>query len=175
MQELLDGTDHVAFWCLYGEEFIPHLGGWSDKLKNKILDYSASCEYIRNCDVVIYQKIRVEKSPYFCEENLLLLLKQNTVKIKLPYIYIDFANYDDSMKILECKEIEKNVDIRISDLIKSNPNIRTMLGVNHPTTFLFLEILKYICPRLGIPFFNETKVSHYIENINIMGLPVLPV
>lgn len=49
------------FWLLYGEEFKQHLGSWSNKCKNKILDYNLSIELIKNSDFIIYQDINPNK------------------------------------------------------------------------------------------------------------------
>jgi hypothetical protein len=38
-QQLLNQNNNIS-WCLYGQECKVHLGKWTDKCKNKIIDYT---------------------------------------------------------------------------------------------------------------------------------------
>lgn len=46
-----------------------------------------------------------------------------------------------------------------------------MLTLNHPTTFLFMEIVKKICTLLNLEFFTEEQYNKFLENENYMKLP----
>lgn len=54
-QELLG--DYNIYWLLYDNQFIKHLNEWSDKVKNKIINYDISLDIIKNSDVIVYQEI----------------------------------------------------------------------------------------------------------------------
>jgi hypothetical protein len=61
-QQLLNKDENNICWVLYGEEFKSNLNNWSDKCKNKIIDYHASIEKIKDSDIIIYQNINEQKS-----------------------------------------------------------------------------------------------------------------
>jgi hypothetical protein len=50
-----------------------------------------------------------------------------------------------------------------------------MLTINHPKTFVFLEIIREICKILNIRFFDKRRYIHYVSNPNYMELPELTV
>ena len=45
-----------------------------------------------------------------------------------------------------------------------------MLSISHPTTFLFLEVLKELCNNIGIEFFKPNEYETLVKNNNIMEL-----
>lgn len=61
LQLLLKNTCDVK-WCLYGDEFKQYIEDWSNK-QDKIIDYDKSIQYVKSCDVIIYQQIVESKSP----------------------------------------------------------------------------------------------------------------
>jgi hypothetical protein len=65
-----------------------------------------------------------------------------------------------------------NVSILISDIIKENSDKQLLLDRIHPTTFLFLEIIKKICIIMNIDFFTETEYNFYMKNINFVNLTI---
>jgi hypothetical protein len=46
-----------------------------------------------------------------------------------------------------------------------------MLTINHPNTFLFMEIIKELCNLLNLNFFTEEQYNIFIKNPNYMELP----
>lgn len=185
LQQLL-GNKYNIRWCLYSEEFNPYiykrriidnqgrqreLMHWSDKCKNKILQYDVSINFIKSCDVIIYQKINIQTSKYFNEENILKIKKPDAKLIKIPSIFINYKEYDKSLLELQRRENINNVDIFVSQIIDKNKSKNIMLSINHPTTFLFLEVLKEICIILKINFFTNDKYLYYMKNKNFMELP----
>jgi hypothetical protein len=46
-----------------------------------------------------------------------------------------------------------------------------MLTINHPNTFLFLEIVDYICNILNIETFSKIKRDVFLQDNNYMKLP----
>ena len=82
---------------------------------------------------------------------------------------IDNVNGKSFNKLLE-KEKERNVTIKISEIIKNNPNKQLMLNhPMHPSTFFFIKCLKLICKQINIPFFKDLK--EFIHNKNYTNLP----
>jgi hypothetical protein len=97
--------------------------------------------------------------------------KEKSILISLPHIFCDYEKYDKSILRLQEKEYKYNVTITVSDIINNNKHIKIIYSNIHPTTFLFLEILKKICVILKIDFFDEEQYNYYISNINYMNLP----
>jgi hypothetical protein len=92
--------------------------------------------------------------------------------IRIPSIYLDYNNYDNSLQELKRRENEKSVDINVSTIFEKyrNKNIQLMLNKFHPTTFLFLEIMKELCLLMNIDFFTKRQYRFLLKNKNFMGL-----
>lgn len=170
-QLLMPENESEIVWLLFGPEFRGVLSTWSNKCKNKILDYEQSIERIKISDVIIYQEVVPEKS-LFCNEVKLNELKQESCKlIKIPSIYLDYKRYDISIKDLQTKEIEKKVDIFVSSIFEKHKDKNLMLTIWHPNTLLFMELIKELCSLIGIEFFSEEQEKEFLKNENYMGLP----
>lgn len=168
-QQLLPSTDVV--WVMYGNEFQQHLVSYSIKCKNKILDYSKCIERVKNSDIIIYQEICEEKS-IFCNSAKLEELKKSSCRlIKIPSIHLDYSKYDLSIKELQTREVEKKVDIPVSNIFEKHREKTLMLTIWHPNTFLFLELMKDICLFLEIDFFSEEQTNEFLKKNNYMELP----
>lgn len=168
---LVRKPNYIVKWCLYGDEFTAYVSNWSEKCRHKIVNYDESLEYIKICDYVIYQEISKEKS-VFSNEDVLTQIKKNDCKlIKMPSIFLEYSSYEASLKELITRETDKNVDIKVSQIIHRNKPKKVMLTKNHPNTFLFLEIIKEICNFLNIEFFDQRSYSHFVNNPNYMELP----
>ena len=74
-QQLL--SDYNIKWVLYGDEFKPHLNSWSDKVKDKILDYHIAYDLLKNSDAIIFQEISREKSEFSNTETLEIIKKNH--------------------------------------------------------------------------------------------------
>lgn len=176
LQQLLSSNKNfVVRWCLYGDKFKAHLAHWSKKCKDKIIDYNHSLEYIKICDYIIYQDISINNSTFSNEDVLSKIKKIDCKLIKMPCIFIDYSSYDISLKELIRRETEKNVDIKVSEIIDNYKEHVLMLTINHPKTFVFLEIIREICKILNIRFFDKRRYIHYVSNPNYMELPELTV
>jgi len=171
LQELLKSTAHNIYWISYGNYFNKYLREWSEKCKNKITDPGESISIIRDSDIIIYQNIDIRKS-YFCNTERLKALKKKTCKlIIIPSIYYNEHDFDNCIKELIKRETINNVDIKVSCIIKKYKYKKLMITHRHPTTFLFMEIIKSLCVLLDIDFFNMNHYNKYLENENYMGLP----
>jgi hypothetical protein len=169
-QQLLINNNKIC-WVLYGEEFKQHLGNWSVKCKNKIIDYDNSIKTIKDSDIIIYQNIDVNKS-LFCNTNKLRELTKKSCKlIKIPSIYLVYNDFDNSIKELINRENENNVDIKISNILLNFKDTNLMLTCRHPKTFLFLEVMKKLCIYLNYNFFREEQYKNFLKNENYMELP----
>jgi hypothetical protein len=91
--------------------------------------------------------------------------------IKIPSIYLDYSNYSSSIKELKKRELENKVDIIISDIFEEYREQSLMLTINHPNTFLFLEIVNRICKLLNIDTFSKIKRDMFLQDNNYMKLP----
>lgn len=169
-QELLNQNNNIC-WVLYGSEFEEHIGSWSDKCKNKILDYYTSIQTIKDSDIIIYMNIDVNKS-LFSNTNTLREMTKSTCKlIQIPSIHLDYDDFDNSIKELINRENRNNVDIKVSDIFYKYRNMNLMLNQYHPNTFLFMEIIKILCDSLNYNFFTEEQYNNYLQNENYMELP----
>jgi hypothetical protein len=147
------------------------LAGWSDKVKNKIVDYDLSNNIIQTSDIIIYQEISKEKS-LFCNTELLQAIKKESCRlIKIPSMYFNYSNYNNSMEELIGREIKNNVDITISDIYEKYRDRNLMNTVNHPNTFLFLEVVDKLCSLLNIDTFSKNQTDIFLQNNNYMELP----
>jgi hypothetical protein len=168
-QQLLPTID--IGWVLYGIEFQQHLVAYSNKCKNKILDYSKSIERVKISDIIIYQEISEEKS-LFCNSAKLEELKKSSCRlVKIPSIHLDYSKYDTSIKELQTREIEKKVDVPVSTIFEKHKEKTLMITKWHPNTFLFLELMKEICLLLEIDFFSEEQTNEFLKKNNYMELP----
>jgi len=171
MQQLKNIKEYNIYYLCYGDEFKPHLERWSDKVNNKIIEQYEAIEIIKNSDFIIYQEIDISKSCFSNYNKLCELKNQSCKLIKIPSIYLNYNDYENSLKELQNREISKNVDITVSNIIEKSKNDKIVFGINHPTTFLFLEIIKELCMILDINFFEKCEYDKYIENFNYMELP----
>lgn len=163
--------DFDVKWLLYSDEFKAHFGEWIDKVKNKIDNYDIIFNEIKNSDVIVYQEICKEKSLFCNTETLQKNKKESCRLIKIPSIHFDYANYKDSIKELNKREVMNKVDITVSDIFLKYKNLRLMLTIHHPTTFLFLKILNRLCRLLSIPTISKKKGHIFLQDDNYMKLP----
>lgn len=170
-QQLLCDSD--IKWLLYDHKFKRHLGRWTNKIKNKIVNYYRIFNVIKKSDVIVYQEISKEKSKFCNTETLQKNKKESCVLIKIPSIYLDYSNYDVSIKELRRREIENKVDIRVSDIFEKYRERRLILPAhyNHPNTFLFLEVVDELSKLLNIDSFSEEKKNMFLKDNNFMKLP----
>jgi len=156
---------------MYGDEFRKHMGSWSDKIKNKIVDYDIAIDVIKTSDIIIYQEVCRDKSQFSNTETLQTNKKESCRLIKLPSIHFDYSNYNDSIKELRRREQSNNVDITVSDIFEKYGRRCLMLNIVHPNTFLFLEVLDKLCKLLNIEPFSKIKRDIFLQDKNYIKLP----
>lgn len=173
LQKLLDNKDYFIQYIVYGEEFKYCFGEWSQKCNNIITEYEDNyIKELQSSDIIIYQEVKEEKSLFANEIIINKLKKDNCLLIKLPVIYFDYSNYDNSYIELTNREERNNVTIKASEIIKQHyPNKIMLNNNNHPSTFFFLEMLKRICQILQINFFDEDTYNYFMQDQNHMELP----
>ena len=78
-----------------------------------------------------------------------------------------------SLMSLQEKEKMNNVDILVSDIFSSNKTEinKLMVTINHPTTFLLLELIRRLCIILDVSFFTDVQYALFMVNNNYMELP----
>jgi len=170
-QKLLNTANYNICWVLYGDEFKQHIGKWSNKCRNKILNYEDGVQQIKNSDIVIYQNIKPEKSSFSNTKTLLEIKKDSCKLIQMPSIYLDYNDYENSIQKLIEREKRNNVDLTVSSIINKFKNKVLMLTLNHPKTFLFMEIVKILCKMMNIQFFTEIQYKRFLKLENYVGLP----
>ena len=170
-QQLLNTNNNIFYIC-YGKNFIPFTKcGWASKCKNKIIEYKEAIDKIKNSDFIIYQNISLDKS-IFCNTNKLIELKKENCKIiQISSICVNMSDFDNSIKKMITREEKNNTTIKVSEILKRFRYEDVMLTNNHPTTFLFMEIIKVICNIININFFTKESYKKFISDRNYMKLP----
>ena len=172
-QQLLNSKNYNICWVSYNKKFNIHLGKWSDKCINKITNEDKAIQVIKDSDIIIYRNISKEQSTC-CNTTILQQIKKISCKlINIPYIAFDCTNFDNSItRLRNCENIH-NVDIKVSDLFDKfkDSNLKLMLKGNHPTTFLFMEIVKILCNLLNLDFFTQEQYNNFLKDENYMKLP----
>jgi len=169
-QQLLNENNNI-YWVLYGDEFIEHMGDWSIKCKNKIIDYNDSIQKIKDSDIIIYQNIDINKSSFSNTKILHEITKRGCKLIQISSIYLIYEDFDNSIKELINRENKNNVDIKISNILYNFKDSNLMLTYSHPNTFLFMEIIKLLCNLLDYNFFTDEQYNNFLMNENYMDLP----
>uniref|UniRef100_A0A6C0F6R1 Polysaccharide biosynthesis enzyme WcbI domain-containing protein n=1 Tax=viral metagenome TaxID=1070528 RepID=A0A6C0F6R1_9ZZZZ len=170
-QELLKTKiTYNIYWLMYGEEFRGHLTGWSIKCKNKILDYNESIRKIKESSIIIYQNISLKKTAFCNTKTLYELKRENCKIIQMSSIFIDMSDFDNSIKNMIERENKNNTTLSVSKILIKFRDKNLLRGKTHPTTFLFMEIMKSLCKMLNIDFFKDEYYYNLLKNTNHMGL-----
>jgi hypothetical protein len=169
-QQLLKNKDYTISWVLYAEDFQQHLGPWSNKCENKILDFNQSMEQLKISDIIIYQNID-EKKSIFSNPNYLNQIKKESCKlIQFSCINFDYSDFQNSLEELKKREDQKGVDIKVSQILEKYPKKKLMLNKYHPNTFLFLEIMREILLNLNMDFFSKEEYCYFCKKNDYMNL-----
>lgn len=163
--------DYKVSWILYGKEFIQHIGEWSDKCQNKIMNPMTAVDLIKKSDVIIFQEVNVNKSPYSNTKTLTQLIKKGCQLIKIPSAHLLYDEFDTSIQELCSREDKNYVDVKFSSILYQFRERNLMLSPDHPNTFFFMEIMKKLCLLLQVAFFTDEEYAKFLENENYMGLP----
>jgi len=67
--------------------------------------------------------------------------------------------------------MKNKVNIKVSYIFEKYRDHCLMLTINHPNTFLFLELVNEICKLLNIDSFSEIKRNMFLQDNNYMKLP----
>lgn len=170
-QELLKTKEtYNIYWLMYGEEFRMHLTGYSNKCKNKILDYNESIQKIKESNIIIYQNVSLEKSAFCNTKTLYELKRENCKIIQMSSIFCNMSDFDNSIKNMIDRENKNNTTLSVSKILIKFKDKNLLRGTHHPTTFLFMEIMKVLCKMLNIDFFKDEDYYNLLKNPNHMGL-----
>jgi len=173
-QELLHSDeDYYVCWIMYGEDFNRFIGDWTNKCKNKILTYDNAIQQLIKSDIVIYQNVCKSKSLFCNTENILEIVNKNCKMIHISSMHLDYSCYEDSLKDLQRREENLNVNFKVSNIIEKFKNKKLFLSKWHPNTFLFLNIVKELCIIINIEFFTDEDYNNLLKNDNIVELPEL--
>ncbi len=108
-------------------------------------------EYLRTCDLVVYQNIQGWSDRQFFEGKI----PETCQTISLPPVYL--SNVAGMIE----REERLQIDISVAELVARYPDKVMHLNAkgNHITTFLTLEILREICRRANLEFFTPEQVA----------------
>ena len=108
---------------------------------------------------------------YLKKHHLILTIEKSIHIVKILvfkyhlYQYIPLgSDYDTAVKELKIRENNKNVVIKVSNILETYKDKQLMLNHNHPTTFMFLKLLEEICIYLKIDFFLNTDKYLITDN-----------
>jgi hypothetical protein len=159
-------------WILFGDGFKPALGEWIDKVKNIILDHkNLGIDTIKNSDIIIHQEIIEDKSLFCNTESLNMNKKESCILIKIPNIYLNYSQYNNSLENLKYRENINKVHIKVSNIFIKYKDRHLMNTISHPNTFMFLEVVDEICKILNIDSFSKSQRDMFLEDNNYMKLP----
>lgn len=178
-QCLLNNSNYNVRWVCYDKSFLVHMGKWSDKCKNHILDEMEGIKYIKSCSYIIYHPIQENKSKYFNSTNLMQLKDLKCKMFSLQRVHIDYYNdkshynlYLSSIQEIKKREKLNNIDILVSSIFENNTlNLLLLITPNHPTTYVFLKILEQICQLVSVPYLSNDQFVCFMKNTNYMELP----
>jgi len=136
---------------------------WSDntnifglhQVGRNIYDSKKFVDIMIQSDYIVYQ-------PHWDTKQLIKKISDKNEHLLFITLTPIFVNKTDFMKR---KEKKYNCKISCCNIIKNNKHKTLFLkNDNHPTTFLYLEIIKQICNIISIPFFTD---SEYIDLLKI--------
>jgi len=161
------------YWCAYRD---PLPWNWMrDDYGVYHIGVDDGVKHIEESDVVIYQPIASDQTSEFYHMGLMENYISDSAKsITVPIVVFDVEkDYDSQIRRLRRKENFKSMEIKAVPYFQKYKD-RTedlMLNYNHPTTFLFLEILREVCLKMDFPFFEDERYNELILERNFMELP----
>lgn len=124
-----------------------------EQISHHVFDQSKIKEILQTCDVVVYQ-------PHF--ESLSMI--NDNCSLEYQKIIDITPIIVDNKKFMINKEEKYNTTIRASKIIEKYKDKVLHIGrSNHPTTFIYMEILKEICSLLGIDFFSQESYNEIMK------------
>lgn len=151
--------NHESFWLCYSELWkqkpwpkdIRVFG--EEQIKFHVFKDDRIQEVINTCDVIIYQ-------PSF--EVLHFINKYNPINkihVTLSPIFVDDIEY------MKRKEEKYQASICVSKIIEDNRDLDLFIKQSdHPTSFVYLEIIRRICDMLSISFFSQEKYQKLLNS-----------
>jgi hypothetical protein len=125
----------------------------SDKIKFHVFDKNKKREILQTCDVIFYQ-------PNF--ETIELINKNSNKKYQtLIEISPIFVN---DLEFMQQKEKKYNTSIKASNIIRKHKHKKPYIKKqNHPSSLIFLDIMKELCDILNIQYYNDAD-HHFLLN-----------
>lgn len=163
----------IAFSKFYGEQTKAHSNRIASRIEGRgkiIIDENEGRDALEECNILIYQHISDKRSTYF---NSQILSKIKCKKISFPRILFDKRKIKLTYEGMKVREEKNSVDIKLSDYILENhEKIDLLLSQNHPTTTLFIYMLKQIMHNMEISFDEERMEKFSLEDRNYAKLPI---
>lgn len=146
----------------------------NDRLKLKksaesflIWDINEGKKFIYESDIVIHQVLKDHPNHLVTKKSLSTMIKNDCKMISMSSIrwHPDYPELSEGMKT---RDIQNKVDIHVADIIEKHLDCITVdkktntIGMHHGI-FLYLEIVKLICQKTNIPYFNAETESALMQ------------
>lgn len=135
---------------------------WGKKI-SKISSIETGINRLQQSDYVIFQHIRLTKSPHYNFKQL----KKHVTKGKL--ISISSFSYDPSdpkqkhLRGMARRAKILDIDIPAHKIIEKHGPKITMQQNNHPHVFYFLELVREICAKTGWNYYSNEQYNQYLK------------
>lgn len=132
-----------------------------------IWDINEGKKFISESDIVIHQVLQDNPNHLVTTKSLPIMIKNDCKMISMSSIrwHPDHPELFEGMKT---RDSQNKVDIRVGDIIEKHLNCITVdkkthtIGMHHGI-FLYLEILKLICQKTNIPYFDKETESRLMQ------------
>ena len=137
-QKIYNDSDNIR-WICYNTSFLTSIKK-GDGCRNKIIDEEGGIEFIKSCDIIVYQKINELTSPLF-HKDIIQTYNPSAKYISIPSMYFNCDKYDQSFEELKKREEINKVDITITDIIENNKDEKLFITFNQPSDLLILKVV----------------------------------
>ena len=127
-----------------------------------IFDANESINFLRNADVIIYQKLKDDTSPLFHELKIQEYAKPSCTLISKQSFHYN-PESDDPMLGLRHRHKIDPVTIPVEQLMINNPLVTNEDLPEHPNTYYYIELVKEICKINQWPMPSKDDEDFFLE------------
>lgn len=157
---------YIIKWCPYDDEIRNAVFGWQEDCK--INDEQDGINFLKEADILIYQHIQQSTSRLFNTDIVMSYIKKECKLISMVSIVLSKDNFESDLSKLVKQDLKYNNTLQIGAIVQQNLKKFLMLSCCHPTSFFYLQIMKQLCPMIGLTYFENDTV--YIDQPNFIGM-----
>jgi len=156
-------------WICPDLAFDKKLHGWAHtqkfegKFVESLYNVHQSIDFIKECDLVIYQNINTVRSPQINQNIIKKHAKQNANLISIASYYYD-SSLQNPLDGMISRESKLKLSISSVELIIKNSKIHNVDQVyQHPNVHYFLDLCDSICSIMNWEKFMENDKKELLE------------